>query len=348
MNHVYRVCFVIVAMIAILFIAFYLLSDVVAPFLAAFVLAYFTEPLVRRMEKVKIKRNIGAIIIICMLALLLIGVSILIFPVVYRQILEFSHIALNNKDKVYVFFNKYFMLFGADSEYVKLFQSHLDEIAYKVLGFSGDAIQQILRSSLGIVNVISFLFITPVMLFYALDNWSKIVDAIHNLIPRAFFKDYKLFITDLDRAMSGYIRGQGIDCIFMMCYYSLAYWMIGLESAFAIGLITGFFTFIPYVGVALASIISISISITQFGSIDMVLIVVAAIVLGNIIEGYIIIPKFVGGNMDVHPAWTIFGLMVGGSLFGFWGMLLALPLTAFTSVVIKFALRSYKVSNIYK
>jgi len=335
-------------MISIIFIAFYVLSDVIAPFLAAFVIAYFTEPLVLKMERHKIPRKIGAVVIICMLILVLVGASVAIFPVLYKQVMELSHIALNNKDKIYAFFNNYPELFGGDSEYMKALQSHLDEFAYKVLSFSGEALQQAIRSSLSIVSAIPFLFITPVMLFYALENWSNIVNAIHGLIPRSFFQDYQLFIVDLDRAMSGYIKGQGIDCVFMMAYYTLAYSMIGLESAFAIGMITGFFTFIPYIGVAIASIVSLSIAITQFGTIEMMSLVILIIVVGNIIEGYFVIPRFIGSKMDVHPAWTIFGLLVGGSLLGFWGMLLALPLTALTSVVIKFALRSYKVSNIYK
>lgn len=343
-----RVIVVLLALCIAMFVSIYMISSAVLPFFIAFVLAYLLAPSVDILErKFRIPRTFGSIIVLLGGFCVFILLSLLIIPATYTQIMHFADLAMSDQYKPYLLLKDNPLLLDLNARFGDIITDNINEVATKIMAFAGAAIKEIFQTGFAAVNVLSIIFITPIILFYMLKDWTHLVNAIHSLVPRKLIPNYQELLNNMDRTLSGYVRGQALDCLFMATYYAIAYEIIGLNFALALAVIAGLTTFVPFVGVMFSGSLAILVAIGQFGAASEVLIVIGLIVVANIIEGNFIVPKLIGERIEVHPAWVMFGLLAGGALFGFWGVLLALPLTALISVVIKFALKAYKVSELY-
>jgi len=216
------------------------------------------------------------------------------------------------------------------------------------LGFIGTLLSQIWNSGKAILDIASLLVVTPVVAFYMLLDWDRMVATVDSWIPRRHVADVREIATEMDTAIAGFVRGQGSLCIIQGIYYALGLSLIGLNFGLLIGLFTGLISFIPYIGSTVGLLLAVGVALVQFWPDYMqVVIVVAFFFSGQFIEGNILQPKLIGSSVGLHPVWLMFALFAFGALFGFVGVLIAVPAAAAVGVLVRFALRRYLESDLY-
>jgi predicted PurR-regulated permease PerM len=183
--------------------------------------------------------------------------------------------------------------------------------------------------------------------FYLLRDWDHIVMKVESWLPRHHAKTIRAQIVEIDRTIAGFVRGQATVCVVLATYYGLALTLVGLDLGLVIGALTGLGAFVPYVGMFIGLVISMALAVAQGTGWGLVGGVALVFLVGNVLEGNVLTPKLVGDRVGLHPVWIIFSLLAGGALFGFVGILLAVPLAAVIGVVIRFALSRYLTSELY-
>ena len=331
----------------ILFCTFiYAIKSILLPFISAIVIAYFLDPLVDRLEKLGLSRTTSTS---TMLGAFLIVISLLIFlitPLLYSQMINLfaaipSYIKTTLNDlypKAHQFAAQHNI--ALESQINNYFNN---QNITKMFGFSTTILDNIMHSGFILMNVLSLLFITPVLVFYILRDWDILIIKISHYLPSKHNKNIKDIFKEIDKTLSGYVHGQFNVCLILGIFYAIALNVSNLDFGFLIGFLTGFLSFIPYIGMLIGVSIAIIIAFFQWGF-DLINIglILAIFFIGQIFESNFLTPKLVGEKVGLHPVWIIFGLFVFGILFGFIGILLAMPSTAICGVLIKFFALQYK------
>jgi len=195
--------------------------------------------------------------------------------------------------------------------------------------------------------VLSLLFITPVVAFFLLRDWDRILARIDSWLPRRHAPVIRAQAAKVDETLSGFVRGQGTVCLLLGVFYAIALALVGLDFGLVIGVLIGLISFVPYAGAMIGAVLSIGLAAVQFGDWTHVLIIAGIFVFGQAVEGNVLTPKLVGDRVNLHPVWVIFALLAFGSLFGFVGVLLAVPIAAILGVLVRFALERYLASPLY-
>jgi predicted PurR-regulated permease PerM len=212
----------------------------------------------------------------------------------------------------------------------------------------GALLQGVLSSAMSLLNVVMLLVIVPVVAFYLLLDWDNMVAQIDGLLPRDHAPTIRKLAGEIDNTLASFIRGMGTVCLVLGTYYAIALMLVGLQFGLVVGAFAGLITFIPYVGAILGGALAIGLGLFQFWGDWLSLGLVAGIfVLGQVVEGNILTPNLVGSSVGLHPVWLILALAVFGALFGFVGMLVAVPVAASMGVLARFATRHYKSSRLY-
>jgi len=328
----------------------WLLHHILLPFVVGAALAYILDPLANRLAKRGVSRLVAALLILGGFVFVFAGLFVLIAPVLANQLSAFiEHVP----------------------GYVQRLQSLLSDPSHlwlkTVIGGSAGAgdwsvgvlinksiayLTQVLPTLLtkgeALLSLFSLLVITPVVAFYLLLDWNRIVDAFDALIPLAQRETVRGLAREIDGALSGYLHGQLLVCFILGAYYAIALTLAGLNFGVLIGAVSGFLTFVPYVGSLTALVVSFGVALAQFlPDWTRILIIVAIVLVGQFFEGNVLSPKLVGESVGLHPLWLIFALLAFGSLFGFVGLLLAVPVAAAAGVLTRFALQRYRASPLY-
>jgi len=213
----------------------------------------------------------------------------------------------------------------------------------------GQLIEAVFTSAMGVFNVALLIVIVPVVTFYLLYDWDRMIAAIDDLLPRDHAPVIRAIGRDIDRTLASFVRGQGTVCLILGAFYAVALMVIGLQFGLVIGVTAGLLTFIPYVGALVGGVLSIGLALFQFWG-EWWLIGAVAIVFffGQFVEGNFLSPNLVGSSVGLHPVWLIFALSAFGSLFGFTGMLVAVPVAAVIGVVVRFFLERYRGGMLYQ
>jgi predicted PurR-regulated permease PerM len=199
-----------------------------------------------------------------------------------------------------------------------------------------------------IISLFSLIIITPVVAFYVLYDWHAVVDKVDSWLPRRYRDTIRLLAGQIDRAIAGFLRGQALVCMILGLYYAIGLTIAGLNFGLLIGSISGLLTFIPYVGSLTGFVIGMIVAVVQFWPDWVSIVIVFTIfVIGQFLEGYVLSPKLVGESVGLHPVWLMFSLFAFGYLFGFVGLLIAIPLAAAVGVLLRFALAQYLASPLY-
>ncbi len=200
-----------------------------------------------------------------------------------------------------------------------------------------------------LVGLLSFVIITPVVAFYILVDWHKMVDTLDSWLPREHRTELRETAGEIDLALAGFLRGQSLVCVFLGLWYGIGLTLIGLDFALLIGFLGGLLSFIPYVGSLTALVLALSVAIVQkWPEMHLFLMALGVIGSGQFMEGYVISPKLVGESIGLHPVWLIFALFAFGELFGFTGLLVAVPTAAALGVIVRRLIRSYQMSPLYR
>jgi predicted PurR-regulated permease PerM len=219
--------------------------------------------------------------------------------------------------------------------------------AGSMLGFLAAALSRIVGSGFALFNVLSLVIITPVVAFYLLRDWPRATARLEGWLPRRYAGVLRAQAREVDRILSAWLRGQALCCVTLAAFYAVTLQLAGLDLGLIVGISAGILSFIPYVGTITGGITSIGLALAQFPDWHGVAIIAGIFVLGQILEGYVIYPRFLGDRVELHAVWVIFALFAGGAVFGFLGVLLAVPIAAMLGVLARFWLRRYLASRLY-
>lgn len=334
------------AIIALLFfVALWFLGSVMLPFLVGGALAYFLDPVADRLERLGLSR-IAATSVITLGAFLLVVLLVLaVIPVLVQQLTALINAAPEIASKLETFLVS---RFPDLTDSTSVMRTTLAEIAQAVQARGGALAQGLIASVFSVVSWLLFIVVVPVVAFYLLMDWDQMVARIDELLPRDHAPVIRQIARDIDTALAGFVRGQVTVCIILGVYYASALMLAGLQFGLIIGAIAGAITVIPFIGAMIGGALAIGLAFYQFWGDWMAIGIVAAIfAFGQFMEGNVLTPRLVGKSIGVHPVWLIFALSIFGAIFGFVGLLIAVPLSATIGVLARFAITRYRESRLY-
>lgn len=336
-------------LLVITLICVYLLRSVLLPFVAGMAVAYLLDPVCDRLERWKLSRTWATVIVTVFFILLVALVLVLVMPSVISQIATFVHRAPDYlsaiQGEVADLMEALRSRLDADTE--QRLQSALRNSVDKVFSWTTDVLGGIISGGVAFFNFVALLVITPVVAFYLLRDWDRMVTKADDWLPRKHQATIRRLAREVDETLAGFLRGQGAVCLTLATFYAAGLTLAGLDFGLVVGLIAGFLSFIPYVGSLVGLLLSVGLAVAQFDSFLSVGIVAAVFFVGQAIEGNVLTPKLVGDRVGLHPVWVMFALLAGGALFGFVGVLLAVPVAAVVGVGVRFALSQYRLSTYY-
>ncbi len=338
-----------IAALAVFVALLWLLSDVLLPFVAGMALAYLLDPIARRAERLGIGRGLSALMIVSLVIVTLVVVVMAIAPVVSSQFISFMKHLPDDLAKLQLIVSDPSrpwsqMLGGQMADPGK----SLSALVSQGSGYIATLLAKVWSGGRAVFSLLSLLIITPVVAFYLLCDWEKVVATVDGWIPLHHRDTVHALARDIDAAIAGFVRGQAVICLVLAAYYSVGLTFTGLNFGFLIGLMTGLLSFIPFVGAGTGFLVAAIVAIAQFWPHWVSIVMVGCVfVIGQALEGYVLSPKLVGAKVGLHPVWMMFSLIAFGYLFGFVGLLIAIPLAATIGVLLRFAIRKYMESQIY-
>jgi predicted PurR-regulated permease PerM len=338
----------------------WLFSGVLLPFAAAFALGYLLHPVVDRLERLGFNRLGATLLIMACFVLGLVAISILIGPVVWRQLVSFTEAlpayavkleelisaetARLSRDYGGVLMDK----LGLGNKEGGELASATNDLVAQAAHWAASFLKSLLTGGAALISLISLLVVTPVVVFYMLLDWSKMIATIDGLVPLRHRETVRALAREIDTAMAGFLRGQALVCMFLGAWYGIGLSLIGLNFGLLIGITAGILSFIPYAGSLTALVLSSTVAIVQdWPQWRLLAMSLGVVLIGQFLEGNILSPKLVGESVGLHPVWLIFALLAFGSLFGFTGLITAVPFAAAAGVILRFAIRRYRESNLY-
>lgn len=339
--------------LAIVFLALFLFvfSDILLPFIAGMALAYFLDPVADRLERIGLSRLWATVVILLTFVVLLVLVLIVVVPALTKQL---AGLAEGIPGYISSLQN---LITNFDSQWLERtlgvnaadLRAGLNSLLGQGTGFLTTLFKSIWSSSVAIINLGSLFIVTPVVAFYMLLDWDRMIAKVDSWIPRQYLETVRSIARDMDRSIAGFVRGQGTLCLILGIYYATGLTIVGLNFGLLIGLLAGLISFIPYVGSLTGLVLAVAVALVQFSPhwvwVGAVLIVFFT---GQFIEGNILQPKLVGSSVGLHPVWLMFALLAFGALFGFVGLLIAVPASAAIGVLVRFGLSRYLASPLYQ
>ncbi len=326
--------------LALFLLVVFALRGVLLPFVAGMAVAYFLDPACDWLEEKGCSRTVATSIITVGFFLIAGALLVLIAPLVFGQIVAFFDKLPDYVDAIRV----------KAAPLVDLLKPYLGDFGE----FAGDAarwlvtvIGKLLARLDALASLVSLIVITPIVSFYLLRDWDRIVAKVDNWLPRGHAATIRQQLVLIDGTLAGFVRGQVIVCLSLGLFYGIALTAVGLDFGFIIGFTTGLISFVPYFGMLLGFIAGMALAIAQFDSGTQIILVAAVFAVGQVMEGNFLTPKLVGERVGLHAVWIIFALLAGGTLFGFVGILLAVPVAAVIGVLARFGVERYLQSPLY-
>jgi len=328
----------------------WLLNEVLLPFVAGMVLAYLLDPMVRKLQRLGLNRAIASVVIVLLMIVVLVLSVILILPVLGDQIAGFIERLPHYIERVRQLAQESSQTWLGQLVGEKLpeAQKSLGGVASSVAGWIGSFLGSLWSGGKALVSVLSLLIITPIVAFYLLLDWERMIEKVDSWIPLQHRETVRGLMREMDGAISGFVRGQALVCLILGIFYSVALIAMGLNFGLLIGIAAAILSFAPYIGTITGFLIAVGVAVAQFWP-DWTMPALAAgiFLFGQFVEGNILQPLMVGKEIGLHPVWLMFSLIAFGVLFGFVGLLIAVPVAAAIGVLVRFLLRQYLASSYY-
>jgi predicted PurR-regulated permease PerM len=336
-----------------LLLLLWLLNDILLPFVVGAVIAYFFDPVVVRLQRAGLSRSWATTLVTVIAVLIAVGVVMAILPPLFGQvqalIAQAPQYAVQAAQRLQPMIEPLREKLGLPSLSLQELQTEATQWAGQALAVVGGLAGRLAQRGVAIINLLALLFLTPVVTFYLLRDWPKVLAAISGALPLDNAATIRSLALEANAAVAGYIRGQALVCLCLGTIYAVGLSIVGLQFGFVIGLIAGLISFIPFVGTLVGATLSIGMALAQFPP-DWISVakVAAVFVIGNALEGNFLSPKLVGDRVGLHPVWIMFALLAGGTLFGFTGVLIAVPVAAVIGVVVRHLMGRYRASTFYR
>ena len=337
------------AVLVLVVLALWLLSEILLPIVAGLAIAYLLTPLTDRLERFGINRLAAALLIIAVVVLALVYLILLVAPIVGAHLSSFIDSVPGNVTRLQA-------LLGDPSRpwLQKLLgvgfsaDKSIGDLVTQGVGWLTTFLRSLWSGGRALVSLFSLVVVTPVVAFYLIYDWHRMIRNVDSWIPIQYRETVRELAREVDAAIAGFVRGQTAVCLILGSFYAVALTLTGLNFGLLIGLISGLITFIPYVGSMTGLVLALGVAVAQFWpAYGLILIVLGIFLVGQFVEGNVLAPKLVGESVGIHPVWLIFALLAFGYLFGFVGLLVAVPLAATIGVLTRFALRRYLQSSLY-
>ena len=330
---------------AVFSVVLWFLGDVLLPFILGGAIAYCLDPVADALERAGLKRGAATAVITVVALILFVIMTLAVIPLLIQQAIALFEFAPQLFRDLQAFLTERFPNMMDEGSVV---QSTLIDLGDAIKQRGGQLIQAALASVGSLLNLVTLLLITPVVAVYLLMDWDRMVGRVDEMLPLDHKPVIRRLAAEVDRVLAGFIRGMGSVCLILGTYYALALWAVGLQFGPGVGVIAGALTFIPYVGAIVGGLLAVGLAIFQFwGEWWWILAVYAIFQFGQFVEGNILTPNLVGNSVGLHPVWLLLALSVFGTLFGFVGLLVAVPLAAALGVLIRFAIQQYKGSRLF-
>lgn len=327
----------------------WLLSGVLAPFVTGMIIAYLLDPACDRLQRLGMPRWLATTVLLLLFVILAILAVLIVVPILINQITGLisavpDYVARATARLQPLIAELRHRVSAANFNEI---QKAVSQYAGNAVSWIGTVLGSLWQGGMALIDLLSLLFITPVVAFYMLRDWDHMIGVIDHNLPVAQRETIRGLGREVNRTMSRFIRGQLTVCLLLGLFYAIALSMVGLNFGLLVGLITGVLSIIPYVGSLVGLVSSVGIALVQYDDWTMWALVLGIFVLGQFLEGNFVTPKLVGDSVGLHPVWVIFALLAAGSLFGFTGVMLAVPMAAVIGVLTRFALHRYRQSALY-
>lgn len=348
MTRTQRLSIWLVGFVALLIII-HALRDILLPFVAGMAVAYFLDPVADKLEERGLSRVLATVIITLVFFLIVIGGLVMLFPLLQAQVIAIAErlpdlFALIERLAGHALQRIEAVL---PSDAMQRASDAAGDYAGMAVGWIKTIVAKLWSGGVALFSLVSLIIVTPIVSFYMLLEWDRIVAKIDHLLPRGQAPVIREQLSLINATISAFVRGQASVCMVLAVYYGVALSVVGLETGLLIGLGAGLVSFVPYVGALTGIAVGVGIALVQFDTFTPVIGVAAIFLIGQVVESYVLTPRLVGDKVGLHDLWIIFALMAGGSLFGFTGVLLAVPTTAVIGVVIRFSVGEYLKSPLY-
>jgi predicted PurR-regulated permease PerM len=325
----------------------WLLSDILLPFVAGLAIAYLLNPLADRLERVGVNRAVAALLLITVVVLAFVLMILLVAPILGGQLSSFI-------ENIPGYVTKLRSLISEQPWTQKILGAGFasdkgigDLVSQGVLWLTA-FLKSLWSGGRALVSLFSLIVVTPVVAFYLVYDWHRMIQSVDEWVPVHQQETVRRLARECDGAIAGFVRGQTTVCLLLGAYYAVGLTISGLNFGLLIGLASGIITFVPYVGSMTGLILALGVAVAQFWPHwSSIAIVLCVFLVGQFLEGNVLSPKLVGRSVGLHPVWVIFALLAFGYLFGFVGLLVAVPLAATIGVLARFGLQRYRASVLY-
>jgi len=330
----------------IFFLLMWFMGDVLLPFIVGGAIAYFLDPVADRLERAGLSR-VAATSVISLVALLAVILLVLaVIPSLVAQLTSLINSAPDMARQLQAFMIQQFPDLADETSVVR---QTLQDIGVAIQQRGGQLAGGLVSSAIGLVSIVVFIVVVPVVAFYLLLDWDRMVARIDAMLPLDHAPTVRRLAGEIDAVLAGFVRGQLSVCLLLGTYYVIGLMFAGLQYGLIVGAIAGAITFIPYVGSLVGGMLAIGLALFQFwGDWTSIAVVAAVFAAGQFIEGNILTPKLIGKSVGLHPVWLLLALSAFGSAFGFVGMLIAVPVAAMIGVLTRFAVEQYQASLLYR
>ena len=348
-SDVLRIILLVVLPISLIVLGLVLLKQILLPFLVGLAAAYMLDPSADRLERLRFSRTTATALITIGFFVILTTIILLLLPPLAKQAgqlaAELPNYVERLRDRLLPMLTSLIENFSIGSDLSA--EGLIKEQAGQAISVLMKSVTGLLQSGIALLNLIALIFVTPIVTFYMLRDWDRMVAQIRSLVPTQHRNTFDRLGDEIDEVLAGFLRGAGLVCTFLACFYAVGLELIDLRYGLIIGVLTGFFSFIPFVGMALGLVVGLSVAAFQFQEPWMVLLVAGIFGVGQFIEGNLISPRLVGSRIHLHPVWMIFSVLAGTALFGILGTFLAVPFAAVLGVLIRFGIEKYRQSALF-
>ena len=337
-----------IAVLTIFIAAFWLLRDIMLPFVAGLVLAYLLDPLANRLERLGLSRAVATLVIVGGFVTIAVFLAVLLIPILVGQLAGLAENLPSYASRVQAVITDPSRPWLAKIVGVGLSEGDVGELVRQATGGLAIFVRSLWSGGQALLSIFSLVLVTPVVAFYLIWDWNRMVATIDRWLPLAYAPTIRALAAEINVAIAGFVRGQTAICLILASLYAAGFTVIGLHFGLLIGLATGIATFVPYVGSLTGLVVAMSVAVAQFWPDPVPIVAVLCVcIVCQFLEGYVLAPNMVGRIVGLHPVWLVFALFASGYLLGFVGLLIAIPLAAAIGVLVRFALRQYLASPLY-
>jgi predicted PurR-regulated permease PerM len=346
-----RQTLLVVTFVVLSLLFMYAVRGILLPFVVGMIVAYIMSPSVDWLARHRLERGIAALMVLLLFFGFVVMIILLLMPMVQDQVLTFIGRLPDYLRRLKIVIEPW-REYITNEFFSKGNTGHFEELVSTkgedILRWAAGLLSQVVSSGFALANLLSLILISPIVAFYLLRDFNKFTARVRTLIPPQYRPDVQEQAAEVNRTLAGFLRGQAMVCVVLGSYFATMLTVIGLDFGLMIGLFAGMLAFLPYVGSSLGLLLCLGLGYVQFhGDLQPLLTIAIAYGAGQLMEGNFLTPYLVGGRVGLHPVWIIFALLAGGALFGFLGVLIAVPVAAVIGVLIRYAINNYVKSDFY-